>query len=240
MTRRILDSDIWTNENFAALPPMARLLQIGIINLADDQGRMKAHPAYLRSQIFPYDDCTTEQLEGWLHLMEQNETLLVYQVVDKLYVQLVNWWTYQQLQWAHPSRYPAPDGWQDRVRISGAGRDILTYNWTTPAGANTPDTCDAQGKIPSSQPPDAPPSQPPSQPRRPLTTTKLNLTTTTTTDASGDSCGGGGLCDLSDVLSAWAEYEMQPKATARTTKQLTSCIEQHGAPAVLKIGRAHV
>ncbi len=49
MTRRMLDSGIWANEHFAGLPPMVRLLQIGIINLADDQGRMKAHPAYLRS-----------------------------------------------------------------------------------------------------------------------------------------------------------------------------------------------
>ena len=62
MTRRMLDSAIWKNEKFGVMPPMARLLAIGIINQADDQGRGKAHPVYLRSQVFPYDDVTAGQV----------------------------------------------------------------------------------------------------------------------------------------------------------------------------------
>ncbi len=61
MKKRMLDGGIWANEKFAELPCMARLLQIGLINLADDQGRIKAHPSYLRSQLFPYD----EEFDGW-------------------------------------------------------------------------------------------------------------------------------------------------------------------------------
>ena len=64
MTRRMLDSGLWSNEHFAQLPPMARLLLIGMINHADDQGRIKAHPAYLRSIVFPYDDIDVELAYG--------------------------------------------------------------------------------------------------------------------------------------------------------------------------------
>ncbi len=162
MTRRMIDSGMWSNENFAALPAMARLLQVGIINHADDQGRIKAHPAYLRSQIFPYDDVAIDDMRDWLQAIARNGTIAIYEVDSKEYIQLIKWWSYQSLQYAAPSDYPAPGAWQDRIRYNakGAPNLVLTHNWITTKGERLPDTCDQRGNILSPLP-DVPPSQPP-------------------------------------------------------------------------------
>lgn len=168
MTRRMIDSGMWSNENFAALPAMARLLQVGVINHADDQGRIKAHPAYLRSQIFPYDDVTIDDVQKWLKMITQNGTAIVYEVDGKDYLQLAKWWDYQSLQYASPSEYPAPTGWHDRIRYNAKGGAVLTHNWITVKGDALPDTCDSRGNpvsyspvIPPSDPPENPPGPPP-------------------------------------------------------------------------------
>lgn len=145
MTRRMLDGSIWSNEHFADLPPMARLLLIGIINLADDQGRMKAHPAYLRSQVFPYDDVALDDVLGWLARIEANDTVRLYEVDGKQYLQLTNWWQYQSHSFASPSEHPRPAGWSDRIRYTGKSRIIYTHGWVSSNGELLPDTCDMDG-----------------------------------------------------------------------------------------------
>jgi len=167
MTRRMIDAGIWANEHFAMLPPMARLLQIGIINMADDQGRMKAHPAYLRSQVFPYDDVLVEDVQSWLDLIAANDTLMLYEVDGKTYLQLLNWWQYQSPAFASPSQYPRSAGWQDHIRYTGKNRTIYTCNWSTSSGDLLPDTCDQDGNpLPKGgQPRGEPYGQPGGQPR---------------------------------------------------------------------------
>lgn len=203
MPRRMIDSSMWSNETFAALPAMARLLLIGIITLADDQGRCKANPAYLRSQIFPYEDIATADIEWWLERMADNETVILYSAHGKAYLQLVNWWTYQPLDWARPSEYPAPEGWQDRVRFNAKGNVYLTHNWCTKAGARLPDTCDCHG-VPlqvagevGTQVPTVVPTQVPTQVGTQVNKLNLNKTKQTTTvaaaaDSSAEPVGRNG------------------------------------------------
>lgn len=54
--KRMIDPGIWTSEDFANLSMLARLVWVGLISNADDEGRGKANTAYLKSQLFPYDD----------------------------------------------------------------------------------------------------------------------------------------------------------------------------------------
>lgn len=145
MARRMIDSSIWSNEKFATLAPRGRLLQIGMIDIADDQGRLKAHPIYLAKEIFPYDHIEPADITKWLAQMEENGTIVVYMVDGKQYAQFLNWWQYQALQFAHPSAYPRPDGWQDRLRFNSKGNQMLVSNWTTPKGERMVDTCDQDG-----------------------------------------------------------------------------------------------
>jgi len=189
MKRRMLDGGIWANEKFAELPCMARLLQVGLVTLADDQGRMKGHPAYLRSQLFPYDDVAVSDISDWLERIMANGTIVIYETGGKFYIQLVNWWEYQSLQYASPSEHPRPDGWQDRIRYNAKGNMTLTSNWITVGGEPLVDTCDQDGnplpivatlppRNPGGRPPKNPPENPPEFPPENVNKEEIKINTT--------------------------------------------------------------
>lgn len=144
--KRMIDSSMWNSDNFTELPFGARLLQLGIINHADDQGRVRAKPSYLRVTIFPYDPTTDADIQSWLELLASNNTIILYEADGKQYAQLVNWWKYQNLQYAQPSQYPRPAAWQDRVRRTVTKGIIATCNWLKVNGEPIEDTCDQDGK----------------------------------------------------------------------------------------------
>jgi len=145
MTRRMIDSSMWQNEKFTELPICARLLQISLINTADDQGRAKATPKYLKIQVFPYDDIALDDIQKWLEDSQDNGTIILYTVDGKQYAQHTNWWKYKSLQYAQPSQVPRPEGWQDRIRRTATKGVIVTCNWFTVDGARLDDTCDQDG-----------------------------------------------------------------------------------------------
>lgn len=145
MTRRMIDSSMWQNEKFHELPLCARLLQISLINAADDQGRTKATPKYLKVQVFPFDEVSLDEIQQWLEIIQANGTIILYTAEGKQYAQLANWWKYQALQYAQPSQHPRPPGWQDRIRRTATKGLIVTYNWQTVDGVQLTDTCDQDG-----------------------------------------------------------------------------------------------
>lgn len=154
MTRRMLYSSMYKNEKFSRMPLGARFLQIGMLNHADDQGRLKANPNHLRGDIFPDDEeITGKDVQKWLDLMYKNGTIILYTVDEKQYAQFINWWKYQSLQYAQPSEYPRPEGWQDRIRKTATKGLIVTCNWYTVGDVRLTDTCDQDGKpLPPKQP----------------------------------------------------------------------------------------
>lgn len=229
MSRRMVDASIWANENFAELPPMARLLQIGIITLADDQGRLKANPAYLRSQVFPYDDVLLSDIEEWLDLMSRNETIQVYTVNGKTYLQLLRWWDYQSLSFAWASAHPRPIGWHDRLRFTRSGT-TYTCNWISAKGDALPNTCDENGNPLS--PSGAPHGNPHGAPSEPSNLTKLNLTTSspyplTDTETHMEAVA------MAAVFDEYAENMPNAKITPVIRKELADLVGTYGDELVL-------
>ena len=55
MARRMIRTSLWQNEQFAKLSDKAKLLYIGTITIADDDGRLKGNSLILKGQIFPLD-----------------------------------------------------------------------------------------------------------------------------------------------------------------------------------------
>ena len=127
--RRMIHDCIWQSEGFAALTYRQRCLWIGLITTADDQGRARAHPGLVRAAVFPFDVIAQDEIEADLQAIVDCEMLLIYQVGNKAYYQVLNWWEYQHPQWVGPSDHPAPDGWKDRMRYHGKGHKIITENW---------------------------------------------------------------------------------------------------------------
>jgi hypothetical protein len=132
--RRIIDSKIRKSETFAALTYRQRDLWQGLIEVADDQGRLPGKPAYIRSIIWSYDDISLSEVEADLSVLDQAKNIYRYQLGDCHYIQIINWWNYQDSQWAAPSDFPAPEGWIDRARYHAKGNILLETNWKLKGG----------------------------------------------------------------------------------------------------------
>jgi len=124
----MIDPAFWQSENVARLPIEVRYFFIGLFSNADDQGRMKAHPALIRSKLYPYDDIALDEITDWLDRLAAGDFVILYKVDDKEYLQITNWWKYQHPQWAWPSEHPAPDGWLDRLCYR-KGNTPIKENW---------------------------------------------------------------------------------------------------------------
>ena len=120
--------------SFAALDHRQRDLWHGLITVADDQGRVLGVPANVRSEVWPMDDVTLEQVDQDLGALIEEMMILIYQVKNRPIIQIVNWWIYQAKQWAGPSDWPPPEGWVDRLRYHGAEHKIIIENWDQDGG----------------------------------------------------------------------------------------------------------
>ena len=127
--KRMIHDCIWSSESVGLLSMRQRVLWVGLITTADDQGRGKAHPGLLRASIFPFDIITQDELVADMERLSQEDMMTLYEVDGKLYYQIANWWEYQSPAWASPSKYPPPENWQDRIRYHGPNRQIITENW---------------------------------------------------------------------------------------------------------------
>jgi hypothetical protein len=56
MRIRTLKPEFWKHFHMAQLPPETRLLAIGLLNYADDEGYFRAHPALIRGELMPYTE----------------------------------------------------------------------------------------------------------------------------------------------------------------------------------------
>lgn len=54
MRIRTLKPEFWKNEHLARLPDSTRLLAIGLLNYADDEGYFNANPSLIKADIFPF------------------------------------------------------------------------------------------------------------------------------------------------------------------------------------------
>lgn len=104
----MIDPSIWSSEDFSELSMLARLTWIGLISNADDAGRGKANAAYIKSQIFAYDDeLTVKQVENALSEIANTMSIRFYEVDGKKYFQLTNWSKFQTINRPSPSQIPA-------------------------------------------------------------------------------------------------------------------------------------
>jgi hypothetical protein len=126
---RLISSDIWSDDWFGPLPFFDQALWIGLFSTcADDQGRLLDNPILIRAAVFPYKDTHIEDIEAALSRFTAAGRLHRYQADGKSLAQIVNWWDHQRPQWAQPSRWPAPVGWQDAVRTRQNGA-YVALNW---------------------------------------------------------------------------------------------------------------
>jgi len=104
---RMIKSDFWADEKIGSVSRDARLLFQGTWTFADDGGVCRAHPVYLRNNIFPYDDdMTIGIIEKLLNELSLRGLVTLYECKGEKYLNILNFSKHQQIQ--HPSlfRYP--------------------------------------------------------------------------------------------------------------------------------------
>jgi hypothetical protein len=105
----MIQPEIWTDEGFLSLSISARLMFIGMISGADDEGRGLATDRCLKARIFPADDVTLEQVRKYRDEVAAAVNVRIYDVDDKKYYELRKWRNHQRLE--RPSKSiipPAP------------------------------------------------------------------------------------------------------------------------------------
>lgn len=87
----------------------ARLLFIGLITQADDEGRGTADPRRIKASIFGGDDVTANEVAKWLRELVSQRLVVEYSSNEHgLLYELPTWRAHQKIDRPKPSTYPAP------------------------------------------------------------------------------------------------------------------------------------
>lgn len=131
--RRMIDPSFWQSESMSRLTTDQRFLFIGLFSNADDQGRLKGHPALIRNAVYPFDNPDLAKIQADLDAVEAAGSITQYCVDGRALIQINGWWDYQAPSWAYPSEIPAPEGWSDRLRYRKNDK-VCKQNWAGAGG----------------------------------------------------------------------------------------------------------
>ena len=104
--RRMIDPNIWASEDMGKLTLRQRLIVIGLFSNADDYGKGKAKPAYVRSTIFPYDDIPLHDIIDDLETIRAVVSIDLYEVEGNSYYKFIHWDKWQTVQKPQKSIIP--------------------------------------------------------------------------------------------------------------------------------------
>ncbi len=108
--KRMVDPNIWQSEDFGKLSNLAKIVFIGLFSLADDEGRGRANPMYLKSNLFPYnEDMRSADIEKALLEISSNMSVVFYSCDGSSYYSLLSWYTFQKIEKPTNSKLPAFD-----------------------------------------------------------------------------------------------------------------------------------
>ena len=104
--KRMIDPNFWTDEKVGECSIQERLLFIGLISNADDEGYGRANPKLLKSLVFPYDDLRASDLEKWLSHLGGLKMVVLYKLNEQTYFYLPNFRKHQTINKPTPSSIP--------------------------------------------------------------------------------------------------------------------------------------
>ena len=132
---RFIYPTIATSLSIAQISALAELLFWRILPQADDQGRLSGHPKRLKALACPMrDEITQDNIPELLKELEEADLVTQYSSSSEPVIQIKAWWDYQSgMRRIYPSKYPAPEGWQDRVK-GIAGAETPTTDRQAPTG----------------------------------------------------------------------------------------------------------
>lgn len=105
---RTIKPEFWSDLAVAGLSHEARLLTIGLISFADDEGRFVASTTAIGGYVYPHDDLPHSRIRRWLDEVEAAGIIRLYSVKRREYGAFPNWRKHQRINRPSPSTFPAP------------------------------------------------------------------------------------------------------------------------------------
>ena len=106
----MIDPNIWQSEDFSKLSTLGKLVFIGLFSLADDEGRGRSNPVYLKSTLFPYEEgIRSADIDKTLSEISSNMSVIFYSCDGSSYYSLYNWNTWQKIDRPTESKIPEYD-----------------------------------------------------------------------------------------------------------------------------------
>ena len=106
--KRFIHGEMFSSEDYCSLSFGARLLWIGLFGkVADDEGRGKASPAYLKAEVFPLDQLEADQVEKWRGEIHLRQMIHLYKDGDRELFEIRSWPFWQRPRYIKPSKYPS-------------------------------------------------------------------------------------------------------------------------------------
>jgi hypothetical protein len=105
---RTLKPTFWSDAGVADLSHEARLLLIGLISFADDDGRFLASHSAITGYVYPHDYIAPGRLRKWLDEIEATGMVRFYSVSRREYGAFPNWNKHQRISHPQPSTLPEP------------------------------------------------------------------------------------------------------------------------------------
>ncbi|GHO94818.1 hypothetical protein KSF_048660 [Reticulibacter mediterranei] len=143
-TRRMLPTKFLKDPDVMALSSGdVRLILIGLVLNADDEGRELAHTKLLGREL----DYAPEIIEQALQELEANDLIQLYQGGKHRYYSLTRWYEWQTLNKPTRSKYPAPPSSEDKHQeLSETG--IITSQLSPENPGESGKILDTPGKTP--------------------------------------------------------------------------------------------
>ncbi len=106
--KRMIDPNIWQSEDFGKLSTLGKLVFIGLFSNADDEGRGRANPTYLKSILFPYEESIrSADIDKTLSEISSNMSVIFYSCNGSNYYSLTKWYDWQRIEKPQDSKLPA-------------------------------------------------------------------------------------------------------------------------------------
>ena len=105
--KRMIDPNIWQSEDFSRLSTLGKLVFIGLFSLADDEGKGRCNPVYLKSTLFPYEEnIRSADIDKTLSEIGSNMSVVLYSCDGSSYYWLYNWDNWQKIDKPSASKIP--------------------------------------------------------------------------------------------------------------------------------------
>lgn len=96
--RRMLSKSISTSVQVNNLSLEAQLLFTWMIAHADDDGRLKGEPEYIKAIVFPMKEMTVKKVEELLKELKKQELIYYWEKFNKKYIEFPSWLSHQQIR----------------------------------------------------------------------------------------------------------------------------------------------